>query len=174
MFNPKKLIIAAVLLALIIIMTRFLSIQTQFLRIGFSFIPIIISAILLGPVWSAIIASIADLIGFFLFPSGGPFFIGFTLSAFLSGLIYGLFLYKKNGVFKTKALLIRLTLSSLIVVIIIGGLLNSYWLFLMYGKIFIAFMPIRIIKELIMVPIHVIIIFLIEKHVIRSFTKYIF
>ena len=50
MSNIKKLITAAVLLALVIIMTRFLSIQTPFMRIGFSFIPIILSAILLGPV----------------------------------------------------------------------------------------------------------------------------
>ena len=170
MSNVKKLITAAVLLALVIIMTRFLSIQTPFLRIGFGFIPIILSAILLGPAWSTIIAGIADLIGVFLFPSGA-FFIGFTLSAFLTGLIYGLFLYKKDGIFETKALLIHLILSSLIVLILIGGLLNSYWLSLMYDKGFMAIMPMRVVKELIMLPIQVIVIFLIKKAMRKPFTR---
>ena len=173
MSNIKKLITAAVLLALVIIMTIFLSIQTPFLRIGFSFIPIILSAILLGPVWSTLIAGAGDLIGIFLFPAGA-FFSGFTLSAILTGLIYGIFLYKKDGIFETKALLIRLTLSSLIVLVLIGGLLNSYWLFLMYNKGFMAIMPMRVVKELIMLPIQVIVIFFIEKAMRKPISRYMF
>lgn len=173
MSNIKKLITAAILLALTIIMSRLLSIQMPLLKIGFSFIPLMISAILLGPAWSTIIAVFADLIGFSLFPSGN-FFIGFTISAFLTGLTYGLFLYKKDGIFKTKILLIRLLLSSTIVLIFISGLLNSYWLFLMYGKSLIAILPIRIIKEVIMMPVHIIAIYLVDKSMRRLFIKYMF
>lgn len=173
MSNVKKLIIAAVLLALVIILTRFLSIQTPFLRIGFSFIPIIFAAIFLGPVWSTIIAGVGDVLGMILFPSG-PFFLGFTVSAILTGLIYGLFLYNKNGIMDTKKLLIRLTLSSLIVLVLIGGILNSFWLFLMYDKGFMAIMPMRIVKELIMLPIQVIVIFTIEKAIRKPVSKLIF
>lgn len=40
-------------------------------------------------------AAAADFIGMMLFPVGGAYFPGFTISAFLSAGIYGVLLYKK-------------------------------------------------------------------------------
>jgi len=89
------------LLVLLIVLSRFLSIETQFLVLGFSFILIMLSAVWLGPKYSLVIAGLGDLIGAILFPFGA-YFPGFTLSAIISGFIYGIFLYDKNNNFSNK------------------------------------------------------------------------
>lgn len=157
--KTKKMILSALMIALSIVLTRFLSIKTPFLAISFSFVPVMLSAIWLGPKYTCLIAGIADLIGAILFPFG-EFFVGFTVSNVLSGLIYGLILYKNNGELSKKSLLIRLIISSLAVTIIINTGLNTLWLVIMYDKAFIALLMARIVKELIMVPIQVTTMFL--------------
>ncbi|QPG52822.1 folate family ECF transporter S component [Heyndrickxia coagulans] len=94
--NVKKIVFAGLFIALEVIFTRFLSIQTPIIRIGFTFIPTALSAVLLGPLFAGITAGLADIIGMVLFSGGAAYFPGFTLSAFLSGAIYGLFLYRKS------------------------------------------------------------------------------
>ena len=78
----KKIIFAAMLLAVLIVLSRFLSIKTSLLVISLSFIPIMIGAIYLGPKYSTLIAALGDLIGALLFPFG-TYFVGFTISAAL-------------------------------------------------------------------------------------------
>lgn len=95
MSKTKKIILSGLLLATLIILSRFLSIKTPILVISFSFIPIMISSILLGPKYSCIISALGDLIGALLFPFGA-YFVGFTIFQALVGLIYGLFLYNKR------------------------------------------------------------------------------
>lgn len=62
MSKIKKIILSAMLLAILIILNRFISIKTEVLVISFSFIPMMISAIWLGPKYSTIIALLGDLI----------------------------------------------------------------------------------------------------------------
>ena len=156
--KTKKLILSALMLTLSIVLSRFLSIKTPFLAISFSFVPTMLSAIWLGPKYTCLIAGLADLIGAILFPFG-EFFVGFTVSSILAGLIYGLILYKKSGELTKKSLLIRLILSSLAVTLIINTGLNTLWLVIMYDKAFIALLMGRIVKELIMIPIQVVTMF---------------
>ena len=82
--KTKKIILSAMLLALLIILSRFISIETQFLVISLDFIPIMMSAIWLGPKYSALIAGLGDFIGAILFQFG-TYFPGFTISAILAG-----------------------------------------------------------------------------------------
>ena len=96
MSKLKKIILSGIFLALLIVLNRFVSIKTPLLVISFSYVPIMVSAILLGPKYSTIIAALGDFIGAILFPFG-TYFPGFTFSAALTGLIYGVFLYKKPG-----------------------------------------------------------------------------
>ena len=66
----KFICFAAILVAIEIVLNRFLSINTPGLKIGFSFVPIVIAAILFGPVKAGVIYALADLIGAILFPIG--------------------------------------------------------------------------------------------------------
>ena len=95
MNKTKKILLSALFLASTIILGRILSIRTPLLTIGFSFVPIMLSAIILGWKHSTFIATMSDIIGALLFPTGSYFF-GFTITSFLTGLTYGLLLHNKD------------------------------------------------------------------------------
>lgn len=56
MSRNKKIILSALLLAMLIILSRFLSIKTPIVTIGFSFVPTMLCAIWLGPKWTLAIS----------------------------------------------------------------------------------------------------------------------
>ncbi len=172
MSKTKKIIISGLLLALLIVLSRFVSIKTNTLVISFSFIPIIMSAIWLGPKYSTLIAMLGDLIGAILFPFG-TYFIGYTISQALTGLVYGMFLYKKGEELSTKELLIRLTISSLIVLILINVFLTSLWIHIQLGEAYILIMNARIVAQICMFPIQLIIIYALEKYTRPIVKKYL-
>jgi len=148
----KKILISGLLLAATIVINRFLSINTSILSIGFTFVPLMLSAIILGPKYSIIIATLADLIGSILFPFGS-YFIGFTISSLLTGLTYGLLLYSKDEFILNKKFIIKLIISILIVTVIINGGLNTLWIIITSKSASIAIIPTRLIKQLIMIPV---------------------
>ena len=174
MSKTKKLILSAMLLALSIVLSRFFSIKTQLLVISLNFIPVMLSAIWLGPKYSTLIAGLSDLIGAILFPFGS-YFPGFTVSAAITGLIYGIFLYKKpEEERKDRSFIMRLTISSVLVLGIVGLLITSLWLHLLYGSAFVVIISSRIVTQLIMLPIQVITMFLLEKALRPIANKYLF
>ena len=101
-FTTKTLTLTALLAALEFVLSRFLSISAWNTKIGFAFVPVALAALLLGPLNAGIVAALADFLGALLFPVG-PYFPGFTLTAFLMGLCYGLFLYKKQSFSRVRS-----------------------------------------------------------------------
>lgn len=162
MSKIKKIILSSMFLALFIIFNRFISIKTELLVISLTYIPIIMSAVLLGPKYSTIIALLGDLLGAIIFPFG-PYFPGFTISSAITGLIYGLFLYNNGNEMSQKKFLICLVISSIIHLFLINIFLTSLWLHILYGKAYIAIISSRIISQIIMFPIQIITIYLLEK-----------
>lgn len=163
MSKTKKIILSAMLLALLIVLSRFASIQTQLLVISTSFIPIMMSAIWLGPKYSTLIAALGDLIGAILFPFG-TYFPGFTLSNAITGLIYGIFLYQNPEKETTQAkFLFQLTLSSILDLGIVNIFIKSLWLHILYQKAYFAILTTRIVAQIIMLPIQIIVIYGLEK-----------
>ena len=79
----------AMLVALEIVLNRFCSINTAGLKIGFSFIPPMLAAMLYGPATSALVYALSDFLGALLFPIG-PYHPGFTVCAAGMGLMLGL------------------------------------------------------------------------------------
>lgn len=156
----KKIIIAGLLLATTIVLNRFLSVKTPVLVVSFSFIPVMLSGILLGPWWTMAVAGLADLIGALLFPFGS-YFVGYTISAVVSGFIYGMFLQKKFNTTK-KRFIINLVISTLLVLIICNAGLNSLWIHITLKKAIWVILPTRLLKQLIMLPIQVVSIFFID------------
>lgn len=150
-FNLTTIVCVAFLIALDIILTRFLSIQTQFLRIGFGILPVAVAGIAFGPVWGAVCGGIGDILGMLIYPSGA-YFPGFTVTAVLTGLIFGLLLYKKRYSF------IRLLAACAVVCIFLNLLLDTLWLDMMYGSGYIALLPGRFIKCILNIPIYAIIL----------------
>lgn len=155
MSKLKKTILAALLLAVTIVLSRFLSINTPILTINFAFLPIMLSAILLGPFYSTLIAGLSDLIGALLFPFGA-YFVGYTISSALAGLIYGLLLYSPKKEFNKKQLIIRLVISTFLVLLICNTVLNTLWIYITTKKALFAILPTRLLKQLVMLPIQVV------------------
>ncbi len=102
-----------------------------------------------------------DVLGYFVSPNG-PFFPGFTISAFITGFIFGILLYKKPVTIK------RTMLAVLIIVIVCNIGLTPIWLNMMYGTDIIA-LP-RIIRNIILYPVNVIVMHAVLKGV-YSFRK---
>ncbi len=163
MSKNKKIVLTAVLLAMEIVLSRFLSIKTPLMKISFAFVPTCICAIWLGAKWTILLNVLGDLIGATLFPTGA-YFVGYTISTAISGLIYGLILYKdEKKIYTNKQFLIRIIISVILVTCISNIGLNTLWISITTGKAFIILLGTRIIKEIIMIPIQIICIFYIEK-----------
>ena len=155
----SRLVIMAFLIAMEIILTRFCSINTPILRIGFGFLPVAMMGIMFGPVWAAAGYAIGDLLGMLIFPSSA-YFPGFTLTAFLTGLVFGLFLHNREITWK------RVLPASLIIILGCNLILDTLWLSILMGDGFIAMLPTRIFKCAVMLPIHLILIPLVWNRIV--------
>ena len=161
MNKTKRILLCALFISSTIVLGRILSIRTPIITIGFSFVPIMLSAIMLGPKYSVFIATICDIIGALVFPTGS-FFFGFTITAFLTGLTYGLLLYRKE--FKVdKWFIIRLVISTIIVTGILNGVLNTIWIIMMTKGASKVIITTRILKQLVMAPVKIVTILSIGK-----------
>lgn len=141
--NTVKLAILALLIALQVVLSRFLSINLQFLKIGFSFVPLMFAGYLYGASSGVIVAVVSDLIGATLFPSGA-FFPGFTVTAALSGFIYGI-------AFGEKCTTAKIAVSVITEQIVCGLLLNTWWLSILYHSSFAALLATRVWQALVMI-----------------------
>ena len=162
-----KMVLIALLVALNIVLVRFASINLgPLLRINFGFITIVIMGMLFGPRSAALGAALADFIGAIVFPTGGAYFPGFTLSALATGYIYGKMLYGH------KLSISRIVLSNLLVILIVQLFLNPLWLSLITGKAFMVLISARVIKSFLMLPIESALIMVTYKYISPFFMKY--
>jgi ECF transporter S component (folate family) len=168
MLKVKQLVLAGLLLAAIIVLVRFLSIQTPFVRISLGFIPFALAGWLLGPVWAAVIGVASDLLGMLLFPTSS-FFPGFTLSALLEGLVYGLFLFNRPV---DKRFFARLLLCMLVMHIFIQLGLTTLWLAIMYERAFIPMVITRFASNVIRFPIELVSLFFLMRLMEKPVDKY--
>ena len=163
-FDVKKLIQISLLIAIEIILTRFCSINTPIVRIGFGFLPVAIIGMMYGPLSAGVAYAIGDLLGVALFPTGS-FFPGFTITAFLTGIVYGVFLYNKPKTWP------RIIGAVLTVCLVINLGLDTLWLSILMGKGYIALLPTRIMKAVLMIPVQTFMIGIIWKKVVVRFVK---
>ncbi len=148
--DVKTMVCCAALIAAAIVLSRFLSINAWNLKIGFTFIPVFLAGYLYGPAKGAAVGGLADLVGALLFPIGA-YFPGFTLTCALQGVTYGIFLRKKQ----TQ---VRILISVLIIQLVLGLLLNTFWISILYGSSFEALLATRIVQCLIMIPVEFVVI----------------
>ena len=148
-----NMVMTALLIALKIILERFLSYSVWNQRFGFSFIAVAFAAALLGAPWAALTAGLGDLLGAILFPSGGAYFPGFTLTAVLTALCTAFFIHK-NATFP------RVVISVLLNQIFGSVLLNSLWISILFGANFKTLVPTRLVQAGVMTVIQITLTFL--------------
>lgn len=121
-FSTRNLILMAALIAMQIILARFLSIQaSDILRISFESVPIVLAGMWLGPLSGAIVALIADILGTVL--SGyGIWFPPIALGPILVGVISGL---STKYVFRSDLSSTRDS-WKVILTVVVAGIVNSF------------------------------------------------
>ncbi len=119
--NIKDIAFLALLLAMMQIV-RLIPLPSGFGNLGISLSSIFFALIglIYGPTVGFVIGIISDIFGFFVFPDGYPFHIGYTLQAGLVGFVYGIMFYK------TKITFSKVLFARLIVNIILNAILGSF------------------------------------------------
>ena len=153
--NTKMIVILGILIAMEVILNRFLSINAWNIKIGFSFIPVVVAALLYGAPFGALVGGLGDFIGAILFPIGA-YFPGFTLTAALMGLVWGLLLSKKQS-------LPRIAIAAAINQFILGLVVNTYWISVLYGSPYGPLIGTRVPQAVILFVAQVIVVFAINE-----------
>lgn len=148
-----KIVLTGILIALNIVLERFLAYSVWNMTISFGFITVAFAAAMLGLPYAIAVGGLGDLIGALLFPFG-PYFFGFTLTNILVAAIFAIFIYK-------KATLLNITLSVIINKVLFTLILNTVWISLLYrdglSEFFVVLVP-RIPQAIILGVIEIIVI----------------
>ncbi len=159
--TTRDLTTLSLLIALAVIFKKFLSVELEIMRFSTYFIVIAVTGAIYGPITAGIVGVIVDLLYSLLFPSGFGIFFGFTLSAFVEGLIYGFFLYNK------KKSVLNVSLAVVTFTIIVSYFLNVLWVTLMNEapstEFFMATLQAKVIKSIFVVPTQIVILTLIMR-----------
>ncbi len=150
--SPKVLAVCAMLIAINVILELFAQDVTAFIRLSFSFVTMPVAAMAFGPVIACILGMLQDIIGLIIRPTGAWLFV-LTMNAGIAGMIAGLILYKK------EVRLWRVLLSELLIVLVVNVLLNSAGLAPTIGSGLAGILPSRIIKNLLLLPLQVAIVY---------------
>ena len=140
--------------ALGIILKMFASIPFGPFTITYAWIPNRIIDFMFGPAVGAVYGGVMDIIKFIMKPTG-TFNLGYTAVAVLAGLTFGIILYKKPVSF------MRIVFAQSLVKIFINAGLSTYLMAFERGEAFMALMPVRLVKNLIMIPLDSILLFVV-------------
>ncbi len=149
-----NLVLCGLMAALAVVLNYTTSIFiTPNIRIGFSGLPNRVIEYLFGPWVGSIFGATLDILKYLLKPDGGAFFFGYTFNVMVAGVIYGSVLYKK------PVRIWRIFIAELLTKTIVNCGLNTLWLAVLNGNAFMAILPARVIKNIIMLPIDTAILF---------------
>ncbi len=154
--STRSLTLTAMLGALSVILGNFTIVVTSSLKISFFFVPTRLVYYLFGPFVGAIFGASIDILNFIVKPTG-PFHPGFTISAAVSGVIFGLILYKKPLKFS------RILVASGINMLIVNILLHTFWIYTIIGDAVIVSIPMRIIKNVGLWPFESLLLYFVIK-----------
>ncbi len=146
--NILQIVVCGMMLAADVALSRLASVYTGTERFGLSLFAVAVVAYLYGPIFAGLTHALADIVGVFLFPQGA-YFPGFTVTAIVVGVIYGIFLYRKAGPW-------RILFAVVITQVVCTLLLNTLWLSLMLGKSFWIYLPGRLIQSAVTTPVQLI------------------
>lgn len=146
--STKLVVTIGLLAATHIILSRFLSINTAILKIGFAFVPVFLAAWAYGPLPAAAVGALGDFLGAVLFPIG-PYFPGFTLSCALTGVLFGLLLHKEQT-------LPRILAAAALNQFGVGLLLNTFWLHILQGVSYPVLLYTRAVQSAILFAVELI------------------
>ena len=147
--NPRVLAFAGLVCAISIVLESLpIYLMGPSLKIYFSFLAVSLGCMCYGPV-TGMMAVPSSTRWFLLAGYGEPYFPGYLITAMLSGLIYGVMLYRQ------KPTLPRIIVTRLIINYGSNVLLGSVWKAMLYGKGYLYYFTSGLVKNTTMLPIEV-------------------
>ncbi len=163
--STKKLIVSALLVALDVLFARVLAINTPIMKLGLGFAAVAVCAMAYGPAWAALIAALGDLLGSVLFPTGA-YFPPFTLSAALTGVIFGFALYNRRASFKNAFF------AGAGNTVLVSYLINSFLISWLSGTEYTTLLATRAVQLAVMLPVQCgVIYFLVKSEYVQKTVK---
>ena len=153
----------AMLLALRVVLGLFanatLPVFGNTVKLSAAFLPIALAGAMFGPVPAMLVGALGDVLSYIVAPTGGAFFPGFTISGLLTGLIYGLALYKN------QVTLPRVIIGWAVNMLVVETFLAAYWLWVLYGYSadYTFYLSARFISEAVKCVPEILLIFLVGK-----------
>ena len=145
----------AMLLAMSVVISFTASVRvTETIKIGLGYLITALLGMLYGPFTAALAAGAGDLIKYLLKPDGAYFF-GFTLTAMLGGVVYGVFFYRE------RCTIPRAIASKATVSLLLNCLLNTVWVSWLYGMPFLGALGPRVIKNLMALPFEIVLLYIV-------------
>ncbi len=151
----EKIVYTALLVALQIVLGNLLQIPLAIKQFNFGFLPVALAGIFLGTPYAVLVGALGDFCGAQLFPAGA-YFPGFTLTAALVGLLYGLVLHGKRLTWLWVAIAAVATAAC-------NLFLNSYWLTFFVPKGYWALLGARIPSYLIDIPLSAVVVYVVAR-----------
>ena len=165
--TTRHLTLAALLVALQIILGKLSVGDPAVLKFSFGFIATALIGYFLGPWIGGMAMVVNDLISNTILNTGSMFFPGFTFSAFVSGVIAGLFLYQQKVTWQ------RVFIYEFVQILVTNVFFTTLWVYLMSlsssstGRAFTALLAIRVPKEVISWPLEAILVLIILRQLAR-------
>ncbi|HWQ06086.1 MAG TPA: folate family ECF transporter S component [Feifaniaceae bacterium] len=139
-FSPKRLSLMAMLIALQIVLSKFLMLQlTDSIRLSIDSVPILLAGLWFGPIAGGIVGALADLLGTVLFPTAGAYFPLLTVAFFLIGATSGLL----SLAIKNRPAVLRAVVCVIPAELIGSFLFKSFALSTLYGVPFLGMLAAR-------------------------------
>lgn len=166
--SPRTLVITAMLIALNLVfdlagLKIYITPET---RISIGFVCNASVGMLYGPAVGMMTGFCTDVLGFLLSPNNpSGYFPGYTLTAVAGGLLYGLWLYKE------RPSVVRCIGAKLSVNFFCNILLNTLWSAILLKKGFLGPLPGRLMKNLLLLPFEVALLWIVANVVLRQFRR---
>ncbi len=152
-YNLRTLTTVSLLLALSLVISNFFVPLGDNLKVFFTFLPKAAYCAVGGPLLGLAAGFAEDILGYLMHPTGAYFF-GYTLSSMVGCFVYGLCFYQ------SKITLPRMIIAKTFVNLFVNIGMGSLWSQMIYGKGYLFYLGRSVVKNLPLLPIEVILLYL--------------
>lgn len=158
--SPRRLSLLAMLIALQVVLSKFLMLQvTSSIRLSIDSVPILLAGVWFGPLAGVVVGMLADLLGTLLFPTAGMYYPPLTIAFILIGVCAGLL----GRIVRVKSGLLRAALIVLPSEIAGSLLFKSLALSWLVGIPFFTMLLSRALPVLLVMSVNTMIVFLLDR-----------
>lgn len=165
MKHIQNIALCGMFIALYIVLSYFNIRITENIEVRFAFLALAMAGCYGGPVMGMTVGIASDILSMVMTAGkGASFFFGFTISYALLGFLFGFLFYK------TKTTVAQAAAAALCY-FLVGITLNTVWLHMMYGMPLQALFVTRLIKELILLPVNGIMLYVIVRFLVQALSR---